>query len=267
MNEEILRLLFDYSKKGKIVDLNYINKLIEIVVNKRKLSSFIDEVNTLTVHEEKPSISASYNSINKKLSIYKLGMTEQIKLHGKKYIEMFNKVERLFFTNLIVTQIILHELEHVLQYKNTIISPSDKDINIKWVIIALSYGLNIRKDMKLYKTLYRDAPQERIAEIDSYLTLMETLNPVKFHLPNIQDYIMGKMYENLLRGYVYDSSPTIEFFNIIGGERKELFDCYLLCHNIEDLPFSERIYNGLDITDKEYGYVLKKYLKTKYSKI
>lgn len=45
MNQKILKLLFDYSKQGKIVDINYIDKLIEIVVSEKDLNRYVKEKN------------------------------------------------------------------------------------------------------------------------------------------------------------------------------------------------------------------------------
>ena len=68
MNLKLLKLLFDYSKQGKIVDINYIDKLIEIVVSEKGLNEYVKWVKIMTEDDYYTKEDRDYNRIT--LAIY-----------------------------------------------------------------------------------------------------------------------------------------------------------------------------------------------------
>ncbi len=85
MEEEILKLIYDYSKKNRMIDLAYINQLIEIVANSMELNPYIGNTVFLKTGEkrkvEKNKLSISlaneeefadltYNFINHDITVY-----------------------------------------------------------------------------------------------------------------------------------------------------------------------------------------------------
>lgn len=67
MELEILKLIYDYSVNGKLVDLKFIDKITEIVVSKRSLSDYVRNVQFTNKLEKNDYavVSASYNPLKK----------------------------------------------------------------------------------------------------------------------------------------------------------------------------------------------------------
>lgn len=68
---KILKLLYDYFIRGKLVDTNFIDTLIEIVVNQCELDGYVQniEFKKILMKINNGVSCASYNFMNKKISI------------------------------------------------------------------------------------------------------------------------------------------------------------------------------------------------------
>lgn len=236
MKSKLLRLIFDYSKNGKLVDKAYIEKLIELVVDSKDLG---DYVKNLAIEENGIAetldgfLLAEYRPNKKLIRVYFEALNRVLEAHDK-YQVLFNGFEQIFYKNVFITQIILHELEHANQRKivekkdtleSNILKASLTVINEEMLFKLLSQGFTveqvsryIRAEKRLRAENYLILPDERLAEIRSHQEILSTLEPIKEYTPNLIDFEKTNVFENMLRGYSYDQgriiSPTLEYMKI-----------------------------------------------------
>ena len=205
------------------------------------------------------------------------------------YQEMFSSTEELFYKNLLVTQVVLHELEHANQRKimdkeeslegdilRASLSKQDKDITIKLMQAGLT-GKQIDLILETQKTMKSEGglilPDERLAEIKSHQEIKDTLSEISDEVPNLIEFENASILESKLRGYTFDKgriiSPTIDY--LISGksfalQKFEWFnkDSRTCLKNVQSLfSLDERLTYGLPIDNSEFMESSKTLLSTK----
>lgn len=262
MENDILNLAYDYSANRKIGDISFIEDLINIVSQTSGLQSYIKKLLIYSDREEK-SLSfngiAKYDLDTKYISINLLKVYSRMMKNIKEYSGMFTNNEMFLHMNLYISQIVLHELEHIKQLKR--IDMGYNDLNTQ--LLSLSF-----KDITSinYKQNYYYVPCEREAEIMSYLTLINSLNPIKEKAPNLCDYYYASYIQRLISGYSYEElSPTLYFMNNMNymSEWKN-FDFYskddnqLLINLQSGYSLPNRLLYGLPISIDEFDSAYKK---------
>ena len=288
MELEILRLLYDYTRAGRLVDKKYIEKLTEIVVKRRTISDYVQKIiYTDCLSKDDYSVScAAYGMTTGELIIDYEAIQMSMEFNTR-YDCLFNQFEQLLYKNLTITQYILHELEHAYQNKKTD-DKNDKSIEAKLIKASFMIEMLIKNpkfreslannsiskkelleyiklDKELYRQYYELNPSERFAEIYSYDTLLKVLEPIKEHTPNMYEFITALKLENMLRGYETafreNGCPTEVYLNGTGNgivwrnldfyskDRNELMEKVQTKY---DLP--KRLTLGLPITYKEYDH-------------
>lgn len=224
MELEVLKLIFDYSVKGKLVDSKFIDKIIEMVVSKRHLNDYIRNVR-FTNKLEKSSDElyiATYNPLSKQILVDYESI--QIDMERRSYYDqLFCSLEQIMFRNLTITQYILHEIEHAFQNKQ-LDNKSDTSIEVKLVkagfilsqaiknprvLNALLNGkisvqdfINYRqKNIELYKQYYNLDPIERLAQVNSFRIIVDSIEPIKGYIPNLYEFEQASLLEEMLSGY------------------------------------------------------------------
>jgi hypothetical protein len=227
MKSKLLRLIFDYSKNGKLVDKAYLEKLIDLVVNSKDISKYVQNSEIVSSGTEETMdgiLLAEYRPNRKLIRIYSEAMERMLQ-------ELFNGIEQIFYKNVLITQIILHELEHANQRRiiekedtleSKVLKTSVTNIDIDLVSTLLNEGFTIdqilyyiRREKTLREEHYLLLPDERIAEIRSHQEIVRTLEPIKEYTPNLIEFEKANILENMLRGYFYNegviTSPTLEY--------------------------------------------------------
>lgn len=293
MNEktqvELARLFLDYSINKKIINGDYIDKLIEIVVNGKELKEYVKDykIDNKTIQEN--NIIANYDASTKIINLYWKELYNYLK-ESMEYMYLFTETETHLYLNLIATQIILHEIEHANQLKIM-----DKENNIESRILKLcefeekseiealikrgkiseveAYLYRIQKMdeyIEKYYKYYLYVPHERLAEIKTYQEIIDTLYVIKEHAKNIIKFEESNKLASALRGYNNDSySPTITY--LTNQDRiKDLkeFDWYS-DNKEETIKLSKEKYNlkdrmkyGLPIDEHEHQFVKEIFLDT-----
>lgn len=283
MYKKILRLLFDYSRNYKLVDINYIDKLIEIVVNEKELDEYIkhskiivsDESDGLLDDDLRYTI-AEYVPFTKAITVYENSVNEMLeKTSGVSY--NFSDIENLFYRNASITQVILHEIEHANQekirledssFESEILKLSSMFLESREILRSLNsdcfdYVVDISKVRRLnYKENYKYSPFERLAEIKSYTDIFNILSLIKEYIPNLVLYEQYNIHNSLFNGFdVF--SPTIYYIenNAKDIESSSYFDWYDSGDKETSLQKCKRKYSiedrlkyGLMIDSCEYGY-------------
>ena len=288
MEERILRLLFNYARISKLADQDFYDELVDIMVDYKDISSYVNgvdlsyEVNT---EFDDPSITAYYDIHSKRIYIYELPILKQIKAKENNN-QYFSDFEKSIYSNIILAQNILHELEHANQ-RRIVISEDTLEAHIlrlsefslnnyeKRVYFkmddeaqGLKYVRKLRKiKEKNYADNYKYCPKERLAEIKSHQELVQVLSCMSEYTSNLLDYEKINIFRNMYYGYENVLSPTLFYIEQNGTpEVLEEFDWYKkkndktlqLCKN--KYSFEDRLRYGLPLDKKENKYC-KKYLK------
>ena len=278
MNEEILKIIYDYSRNNKIIDKRFVDKIISLYSSYYDIDKYIKHVEYKNISEDNENNIAGYSYRNKEIYIFTNRFIEEIerKSNLSKYVPINQFV---FLKNVELTHIILHELEHVLQAKimtekQTIeseilklsgISKSTEIISLKLRNSGLDSDL-IKKVLKCklnkYYEFYNYAPPERLADFNAHKKMVNILSPIQKSIPKIYDGEVIKMGQIKIKGYMYNNeivSPT-RLFLIQQGEEHSLsnFDWYdkdtkvSLIKSKKNYDEYERMKLGLPIDEKEY---------------
>ena len=255
MELELLRIIFDYTKQRKLIDRNFLDKFIEIVVDYKNLD---DYVKVIIFSEEIQSrdngiVLASYNHLLKCIRVNYYAVVEYLEHFENKYC-YFTDFENLFLKNLKIVQLMLHELEHANQFNKC-----DNGSNYESMILRES--LFIAK-AELYKKAYKYAPEERLANIISYKEIITILNFIKDLVPNLLNFENYKLLDYAVADYqIIDSNvmaPTI-YYLLIGNltnslKKLGLINCdSTIKQNIEnEFDYEKRLSYGLPISYYEY---------------
>lgn len=282
MEEKVLKLIYDYSMNNRIIDQKFIDQVVEIVVSSRSLDDYLKKVKYFNkdniVRPEKGKAFCmvknmdelaylTYNFHNRIMTIY----PDNIINFYKQPIDVtLSDYEMIFFKSIIYTSYILHELRHVdqnriqseessleaelLSYSNFIIpineSMTKEEQRDTFVRNLVSYIFYMRN--------HDDAPQERMADVDSYQDMLKILLSVQVKIPNIIKYLKKLRDESLSRGYEDTFSPTLEYYKTIGkGNNLCQFDWYSeddkkCLENLNKLySFERRVYCGLPIEEEK----------------
>ena len=286
MELEILKLVYDYSINGKLVDTKFVEKIIEIVVSKKSLNNYVRSVQFTDqlYKDDYRVVCAAYDLLNMRILIDYESI--QIDMESRSYYDqLFHKLEQVMFKNLTITQYILHELEHAYQNKQTDNKADDsieaKLINASFVLeqamknprflTALLNGKIPAQDFiacmiqnrELYKQYYHLNPTERLAQVNSFRTIINSIDPIKKYIPNLYEFEQASLLEEMLSGY-QDSwnqgcCPTQVYLLGIGRSKVwNGFDFYsqdssqLMKNVCEKYNLVRRLSLGLPVSYDEY---------------
>ena len=282
MDLKIARLLCDYTKNSKVYDVKFIDAVLDIAVNGKKLNKYLRnyEINM----SELKANAAEYNGETKKVVIYKKSMCDYFRTIFKT-ISMFPIEERILYMNSVAAQVLLHEVEHANQKK--IIDTEDgiesrilklcefEDMSKIEILldrgeinedeVELYIGTKLDRYSRNYTKLYDYAPHERLAQIKSYQEIIDALKFIDIFSKVTKDKEYNKL-ENVLRGYEDTFSPTIIYLNE-QGRNKDLkkFDWYsddkeeAIKLSKEKYNLKDRMKYGLPVNKDEYQFVKKIY--------
>lgn len=258
MELEILKLIYDYSTNGKLVDIKFVDKIIEIVVSKKSLHDYVRRVQyTDKLPKDEQGVTcAIYDSLNRELFIdYKA--IQILVAHLGYYNQLFVPLERIMAKNIKITQIILHELEHSYQNKQKD-NIFDDSIEAKLARVCFNIELSLSLQLHDYD------PTERLANVYSFLTILDSIEPIKESIPNLHEFIQATLIEELLIGY-HESLDKgywpLELFLSKIGQCKVWteFDFYdqnvdKLIKNVSDkYTFSKSLALGLPVNCDEFN--------------
>lgn len=289
MELEIIRLLAEYSLSDKPIDNDYIERLINIVKKSRSLEEYLTDFKILPINEENPKAVACYRPFFKRIEIYSDNFDSHISDLSYAFSGCFNGHEERFLNNLIGTQLLLHELEHVYQEKKTTEDDSMESELLRMTHLGknifltglnnvisgvsstdellnnmLNFAETVSKEREVYDSFYDYELGERLANIDSYSTLISGFSFIKEKVPNLIKLSKYFKVGYLLSGYDDDEvlSPTILFMQAKGDQEKlrafnwysENFDESLILAGRE-YRLADRMRLGLPITKEELYYV------------
>ena len=97
---EILKLVYDYSRNGKLVDRKFVDKIIEIVVSKRELNDYVRQVVFKDGLEKTANgvIAAGYTPFSKQIVVNYESIQFILEQMGY-YDGLFTDFEQIMFRN------------------------------------------------------------------------------------------------------------------------------------------------------------------------
>lgn len=246
--ENILKIIYDKSINNKVIDINDIDKILELLINKKQLNDYILNIDVQPIRSNN---LASYSSYTKKITIYSC-MIELMLNNIENNILNISDFEKILYKNLSLLQVILHEIEHANQEKILYV-----ENNLQSFILRMAYTV----DNFCFESLYEYSPQERLAEIKSYREIISLISYIKNKLDKLPFILEIEKLQRFLRGYHYSqgkvNSPLITFFKQGNRElvlqsfdwyEKNSFDMVYTQYNLE-----ERFNYGFPISLNEYS--------------
>lgn len=287
MELEILKLVYDYSVNVKLVDKNFIDKIIEIVVLNKSLNNYVCSVqftDKLDKNDYRVTCAA-YDSFNMNILVDYEAI--QIVMENISYYDqLFHTLEQVMFRNLTITQYILHELEHAFQNKQAD-NKSDDSIEAKLIkagfvldramknprfltalfsgkIPAQYFNIYVLRDRELYEKYYQLNPTERLAQVNSFKTIINSIEPIKDYISNLYEFKQASLIEEMLNGYQdswdQGSCPTqVYLFGIRQSKVWTELDFYSqessqLIKNVSGkYDLDKRLSLGLPVSHDEYN--------------
>lgn len=264
MESKLLRLIFDYSKNGKLVDKAYLEKLIDLVVNSKDISQYVQNSEIVSSGTEETMdgiLLAEYRPNRKLIRIYSEAIERMLENHDR-YQELLNGIEHANQRRII-------EKEDTLESK--VLKTSVTNIDIDLVSTLLNEGFTIdqilyyiRREKTLREEHYLLLPDERIAEIRSHQEIVRTLEPIKEYTPNLIEFEKANILENMLRGYFYNegiiTSPTLEYASASKRiDKLKSFQWFdennqeCLRKAKKELPLKKRVTYGLPLDVNEFS--------------
>lgn len=273
MNDEkflmnILDLIYIYTRKKEILDIDLIQTIIDTIINCVDINYLVHRVAFLK--ENKYKWLSIYYPNSKTLYInYSRVLSDSINTVLHRNLYSIDE-EKIFEINLAILKVILHELEHVYQIKmledpndtleSKLLRVSYEPYLVKGEILSVEekkYAHDFKK--YLFKEGYAVDPAERFANIRAGYTICNMLGQLPEYAL-VKEYAERDLNRELLSGYVDLGmsilSPTEEFLN----NRQRLLvqsgitraDDIISGTISQDYSLSLKLYHGLNISREEY---------------
>lgn len=195
--ESVLKIVYNYSINSKILDIKSIDKIIELLININELNFYISNMQLTQENNKKLASYCNYTKtiiINCNTIEYMLKNIEENLLISKYF-------EKIFYKNIAILQVILHELEHAYQ---------EKIIYTENSLEAFLLRISLHVNNEFREKLYDICIEERLAEINSFEKINSMIYPLHSDLPELYDALQIDKLQRLLRGYHYISGEFIE---------------------------------------------------------
>ena len=248
--KNIYELLSYKTYKQEIINIDDIKNIVDNYINKNGLSSFVREKFILEEQTNKKNIPAYYDSSNFRLIFFMKIISENILNNYAKLKVKYPDINLVNYYNYSLLECVLHELHHILQYKEIFLHEKNNDLVVD--LYYLSHALQKKyADYEENITLF---PVEREATIFSHDILFESFRRLDSeYVNNVEMKLFQKIsLTDLLRDYkgrFNIKSPYEQLINIFQTDlygdslKKDYFQLY------------KRLVYGLPITKKEYKNV------------
>jgi len=296
----ILDLLYDYSKSEKKIDDNFINYVTKIIIKEKDLEEYVTKIKYKNLKIPRITqngleiFSMAYDYKKREMLVSKLNIEflYQILYENLKNSK-FDDFEKHFYCNSMILCGLLHEAEHANQHKkinlknnnfenlllfisNYILNEFNKKGKVAQFFVGFDKKLvNDSKLIHKLKTQYSTlVPEERMANIYAFREIQHLLEKVRGEIPNVIDELQSHLISLYLKGYDFDktiSSPTeryLEDLNNLNLSKKELYfnqNLKYLNEKEKRNTLENRLTLGLNITSEEYSNIKK--LKYKNDRI
>lgn len=252
--EELIADIINYRcQKNNLFTNNEIRKILDIIIENENLKDFVKSIYISDTSREK--MAAYFNQTELKIVIYVNHLYE--------YLQNKNNCESVLDINLLFVNSLLHELEHVDQYRKSLLDKKDFEVELiktNYKYFNASFISSIYRKY-LYKKYHDSFPLERLADIDSSKKTIKIAN----FFNKKEEY--EKKHEQHLTSFYLDPilylSPTEAFLDKIKSDlirKQDFYDPYkfiMLEKIMKKYTLDERLRLGLPITSNEYRLIRK----------
>lgn len=275
MNEIIAKTIYEYSNNLQIISYDALLNIFNMYVEQNNLSNYVKKL----IIDDKVKKYAYYD-YNKNIVAINLKITcdRYILFNGN-----LNDKNDYIKLNSWIIYLLLHELNHVNQFKN-----QNGDTNIEQIVLKsdirqleklkslqknmLSTLLNkkikeYRKINKFNQKITLDnniiIPRERNADLNGYRQVLEAISD-NDELVEGKRFIEEKYNNVLLSGYEENfQGPTINYLKLLYEQgidnsfksKQSIIDSYTKLANNNALSTEERLFYGLPVSQVEYEKV------------
>lgn len=284
MSDELRRLIWNVSSKGKLLDDKEILKVVNIVIQEKSLKEYLKEIKFLELRNN----NAYYHPVNKLLIIDEQGMRNNINL---RFSDVgFRPVQKVkLYHNLMIVQTLLHEIEHMEQYRKVKLKSCDYESQLLDLCYSatLYYEQHYRTE-KIFDSISKDAvlsylkfehdyyiedPRERLAQIRSHQQILQLIRSFYKIDSDIYQYEKNELGIEKILGYQFIGNrfeaPTITFLRRMSQEKilnnfgvhakcRKLLKGSLKSSMMQTYSLEQRLLLGLPVRMKEYNKKTKK---------
>lgn len=289
MNNEIMKIILDYNKNGKMVDRSFFSRILDAYFSEHGITGFLNSNVVLDKETPYPSM-ADFFPDKGEIKVFAKSVAAHKKWIKDNYGDFFTLDELSLFFLMNLAQTILHVAEHVKQeyfshkhdystVDSRLLHATEYDYNHTLDRIIKENYPNILpndeikkiidKDKRLYKVInYLNLDldlRERLAQIKSFDTIRTVVKNLDLH-PHFFKFFDSEVNANQIRGYKLNGSfamgPTLEFIDILN--KHCLVDTSISGYwegdkevsferAVDNLSFEDRINLGLPITSDEFN--------------
>lgn len=276
--DNILDLIVDYSKRGKLVDLDFLKTVREILIRKKSLAGYVSKIGlapNLSV-SYKENCGGYYDADFREIVMCENNIEEFYRKLENRGNDRLSEYEKFLLANVLETQCVFHEFEHANQRRKI-----DFENNFEALLLktACSFELFFSKeilkghdDEKLFYEYFRDShyqfmPNERLAENYSWIEVYKMMRPIfgEIH-PQIERYMKHCIRKSMIRAYDENNlEPTENYlfdYNLFFfSEPNQYFsvEFYKALEAEKENSLENRLFFGLGITESEFNkYKVKK---------
>jgi len=259
MIDEILRLIYNYSKNHQEIDKRFIAQLVELLVSYKNLHNYVRDIE---FHSYSKDSVAEYTNA-RTLKVYETNFKEAFDSYR------LEKDEKFYYS----VSLVRHEIEHVDQKRKRESSEENTQVflwkacsayvakedaffdtivklpNPFFFILKIIASIISHKNDRKYQKNWLYCPEERVADIcgnDLALTLIEHAQN-KEDLERIRNILNDEIMEILFFGYTKPLGPTDFYLSRF----KQYSDCLQLMELAKSLTLEERLFLGLQVSNEE----------------
>jgi len=259
IDEEIKRIIYDYIVNNKLVDRDFLYKIVDIIVMAQSLNDYVRDLN---IYKKPiiPGCATTYNADNREINVFWQELIECVNLILSS--ESMSSFERLVYAYEFVACSLLHESVHARQEKEK----NEKKGTIKEKILSLSVSFveysnetaNMSPDerakfreekeqlWKKYQEYHDYAPCEREAHIEESaleVFLTTELNKKLKGLDTLLNKGTKLLEKDFLLGYDEGLVPANYYFEQLGLSN----EWGLLIPQTKILTPEEKVIYGLEM--------------------
>lgn len=260
MEEKILKIIYDCSKKGKLLDYSALDKILTVVIKEKALNQMIQKYVVYSSISDARLTSDECQDL--KATICYRPNKNQICVIGDNYDEYIAQLksmplgkdyfETIFYQNIILTEKLLHLIGHVLQ-RRLLNNSLTTGHQLTAKLATLTQVSN--PDKIIESNQYN--PTEREADLFALATARRLVGFIKNELPQTNEIVNQELRDRTKKDYEkingHVISPIDKYCEI--NNSRELYNKFFNMYRMQFLSFdlNDKLRWGLPINEQEYG--------------
>ena len=110
MEEQLAKLIYDYTKKEKIIDKEFIESFAEIVVDNYAINEYLNKIVYEKTSSKNSVMCYQNNNGTRKITIYRNDLNQEVNFLVNSF---FKGNSTVLIKNVLILQMLMHELMHI----------------------------------------------------------------------------------------------------------------------------------------------------------